>query len=93
MESLKVTCMKMMEESGDRHFRVNQKVNDYDRDDSEVKESDEEKGYGYIQTMSKEQMSVDWINSFEKQKIGVQDVMKSYQNEVLLQRVFGISEK
>ena len=44
----------MMEESGDRHFRVNQKVNDYDRDDSEVKESDEEKGYGYIQTMSKE---------------------------------------
>ena len=85
--------MKMMEESGDRHFRVNQKVNDYDRDDSEVKESDEEKGYGYIQTMSKEQMSVDWINSFEKQKIGVQDVMKSYQNEVLLQRVFGVSEK
>ena len=83
----------MMEESGDRHFRVNQKVNDYDRDDSDVKESDEEKGYGYIQTMSKEQISVDWINSFEKQKIGVQDVMKSYQNEVLLQRVFGVSEK
>ena len=48
---------------------------------------------GFIETKENETASLQWLDSFEKQNIPVDEVLKQYQNDVLLQKVFGLSDK
>ena len=40
--------------------------------------------YGYIETKRNENESLKWLDSFDKKKVKIEDVMKRYQNDVLL---------